>query len=656
MPKRVFAIVAAICLTAAAQPPGQPTDDVYKAIRTNDMATLRTLVRTAADANAKTQSGDPLLMVAAAAGSADAVRFLLDQGADVNAQNAFGATALIWAATDLQKVQLLVARGANVNAAAKSGRTAAMVAAMSEGTGPIVRLLALKGADLKAKDAFQNTLLVAAAVGNNLDVMRMAIDAGVDPSAAGATGATALYMATYHANIPAVQLLLSKGARVDAVADYPTLIVVDEPKSGPIALRKATPLMIAAATGTPELVKILLDAGANVNAKDSRSMTPLMFAVAKNRQDPATIRLLIERGADQSLQSNVGETAADWARKLAAPAAIEALKAARPDGAGVVPVPKPAVDARAGAERAIALLETSSRKFFEGSGCISCHHQNITDFAVGEARAKGLKINPAAIGERLNMLSAAPPPQVLYERLDIGVPEILSSSLAALAALEIPANPATDALVANIAASQSTDGSWHLVGGINERPPAEEGRITRTALSVRALKAYGPPGRAAEMTARIASARRWLASAAPLTSEEENMRLLGLSWAGEETASLKKLAAPIIAAQRPDGGWRQRNTLASDAYATGQTLYALAKTGALSPSDPAYTRGVAFLLGTQAENGAWRVASRAPKFQAYFNSGFPYAGDQWISAWATGWASMALAQAVPQASRSNSVP
>jgi hypothetical protein len=55
---------------------------------------------------------------------------------------------------------------------------------------------------------------------------------------------------------------------------------------------------------------------------------------------------------------------------------------------------------------------------------------------------------------------------------------------------------------------------------------------------------------------------------------------------------------------------------------------------------------VKYLLTTQAANGSWRVASRAPKFQAYFNSGFPYAGDQWISAWATGWATMALAQAV----------
>jgi hypothetical protein len=201
--------------------------------------------------------------------------------------------------------------------------------------------------------------------------------------------------------------------------------------------------------------------------------------------------------------------------------------------------------------------------------------------------------------------------------------------------------------VSEIAATQAADGSWHLTGGINERPPAEEGAITRTALCVRSLKVYGPPGRGAEMKARVERARQWLLAATPVTSEDRNMRLLGLHWAGTDAPTLKRLAAPILAAQRADGGWRQHEASASDAYATGQSLYVLSKTGALAPTDAAYTRGVTYLLTTQNANGSWRVASRAPKFQAYFNSGFPYAGDQWISAWATGWAAMALAQAVP---------
>ena len=254
--------------------------------------------------------------------------------------------------------------------------------------------------------------------------------------------------------------------------------------------------------------------------------------------------------------------------------------------------------------------------------------------------------------ERMKMLSAGPPPQLLYERMDIGVPEIFAASLTALAAVDVPANPAIDALVAEIAATQAADGSWHLTGGVNERPPAEEGAITRTALGVRSLKVYGPPGRAAEMNARVDNARRWLLAATPLTSEDQNMRLLGLLWAGTDAATLKRLAAPILSAQRADGGWRQHDAFASDAYATGQSLYVLMKTGALAPADPAYAKGVNYLLATQNANGSWRVASRSPKFQAYFNSGFPYAGDQWISAWATGWAAMALAQRSLRANKS----
>ena len=72
--------------------------------------------------------------------------------------------------------------------------------------------------------------------------------------------------------------------------------------------------------------------------------------------------------------------------------------------------------------------------------------------------------------------------------------------------------------------------------------------------------------------------------------------------------------------------WRQHDGVAADAYATGQSLYVLAKAGALAPADPAYQRRACnYLLATQNANGSWRVTSRAPKFQAYFNSGFPYA-------------------------------
>jgi hypothetical protein len=83
--------------------------------------------------------------------------------------------------------------------------------------------------------------------------------------------------------------------------------------------------------------------------------------------------------------------------------------------------------------------------------------------------------------------------------------------------------------------------------------------------------------------------------------------------------------------------------LTTDAYATGQALYTLHEVGGWSNA-----RGVRYLLGTQAADGSWHVVSRAPKFQPYFESGFPYGGDQWISSAGTAYATMALSYSLGQ--------
>ena len=76
----------------------------------------------------------------------------------------------------------------------------------------------------------------------------------------------------------------------------------------------------------------------------------------------------------------------------------------------------------------------------------------------------------------------------------------------------------------------------------------------------------------------------------------------------------------ILAAQRPDGGWAQNAILSSDAYATGQSLFALAEAGGLKPGDRRLSSaGSKYLLSTQRPDGSWYVRSRAPKFQPFFD-------------------------------------
>ena len=79
-------------------------------------------------------------------------------------------------------------------------------------------------------------------------------------------------------------------------------------------------------------------------------------------------------------------------------------------------------------------------------------------------------------------------------------------------------------------------------------------------------------------------------------------------------------------------------------YATGQVLYTLRELGRTG-LDAELRRASAFLVRTQRDDGTWYVRSRAMKIQPYFESGFPYGHDQWISQAATAWATIGLALA-----------
>ena len=169
-----------------------------------------------------------------------------------------------------------------------------------------------------------------------------------------------------------------------------------------------------------------------------------------------------------------------------------------------------------------------------------------------------------------------------------------------------------------------------------------------TPFVARALAAYAPPGLRAEVDGRLARAREFLRASAPADPLAHTLKLLGLVWLKAPPAEIDRQAQQVIALQRADGGWSQLPTMESDAYATGQTLYALQASG-LSASASVYRRGVEYLLKTQLEDGTWFVRTRGFGFQPYFETGFPHGRSQFISAAATAWASMALAHTLPAA-------
>jgi N-acyl-D-amino-acid deacylase len=206
------------------------------------------------------------------------------------------------------------------------------------------------------------------------------------------------------------------------------------------------------------------------------------------------------------------------------------------------------------------------------------------------------------------------------------------------------ADKMTEAMVSYLLKTQRSQGHWT---GQMCRPPLEESYLTCTVLAIQGMQRYAIPSQRAAVDGAVAKAKAWLATAAVKGQEDKAARLWGLHLLGAKPAKLREARAAVLKAQRDDGGWAQLDEMDSDAYATGQTLYLLQATG-LDAADPAYQRGVRFLLQTQRPDGSWLVVSRSKPIQPYYavDDEDPLGKNQFISVAATSWAVAALAVAV----------
>jgi hypothetical protein len=320
------------------------------------------------------------------------------------------------------------------------------------------------------------------------------------------------------------------------------------------------------------------------------------------------------------------------------------LPASAPDTRARVIVSTP-IAIRAAVTRSLRLLQQVDLPFIQKTGCVSCHHNSLVAMAVAVARRNGYRVDEKAASDQRTVISTyleSWRERTLQNSFIAGQEDTISYLLFGLAAAQHPSDRATDAQARWLMRRQSPDGRWPLW---TLRPPIESNDIEVTAMSMRALQAYAPKTQRVEYLTAVERARDWLASATGESTEERAFRVLGLSWAEASRDLVKSAARELLAGQRSDGGWSQLPSMDSDAYATGEAMVALSESGAFPVSDPAFKRGVEFLLRTQFEDGSWFVKSRAVPIQAYFESGFPHGADQWISAAATAWAVTALASA-----------
>jgi ankyrin repeat protein len=236
--------------------------------------------------------------VAAAARNADvaAVRAQLDAGADVNATENDGSTALLWAAyqSSPELVAILLAAGADPNAANQFGVTP-LLQASRYGDTVTMRALLAGGAQLGLAERGAETPLMAAARAGSVEAVRLLLEHGADVNGVDALeDQTALMWATSEGHVAVVDALLAAGADPNRKARVSELTKrsarADFPSGG------FTALMWAARDGNETIVRRLLDAGADIRLTNGDGASAMMLAIVNDRFDMAAT--LLELGAD----------------------------------------------------------------------------------------------------------------------------------------------------------------------------------------------------------------------------------------------------------------------------------------------------------------------------------------------------------------------
>ena len=302
---------------------------------------------------------------------------------------------------------------------------------------------------------------------------------------------------------------------------------------------------------------------------------------------------------------------------------------------------------------ALPTLQRSASEFVSKRACVSCHHNILPILAFDLAKGRGFEIDPKILqtieDKTFRELRGANALDDAVQAATLNDPTPNDSYLLVAALARGMTPDLTTAVYARRLVRWQRDGHWITS---DFRPPHSSSLFTTTATAVRAIRAYMPEDLHEERDTSIRNARRWLFEQRPRSAEDASFRLMGLVWAEASLDELDAARRDLLVLQKPNGGWPQLPGYDSDAYSTGQALFALRQAGETTDG-VAWSKGLKFLLSNQAKDGTWHVPTRmlspAEVSPKYFPTGFPYGKDEFLSYAGSCWAVMALLSAFPPA-------
>ena len=297
--------------------------------------------------------------------------------------------------------------------------------------------------------------------------------------------------------------------------------------------------------------------------------------------------------------------------------------------------------------KSLPLIETASAGSARERKCFPCHNQALAVLVLDEARQRGFTIDESnfqlQVDHTRNHLKRGLE-NYRAGKGQGGGPDTASYALWTLEMAGQTPDEVTKAVTGYLLERDKNHTHWNRN---STRPPSMSSDTNTSYFVIRALQTFGSESQQPEITARITKARQWLLDLKPASTEERAFQLRCFQLLSIDNTIHQTSVNELLKLQNADGGWSQLPEMQSDAYATGTVLVALLRSHLVDADHGAIRKGIQYLIDTQQQDGSWQVISHAKPFQTYFETGFPYGKDQFISVTASSWATVALLLTLP---------